>query len=465
MNKKSTPLPQSREVIKEMSEAIQATFSDFEVPVKIVDAIEGYRQFHFYLQPQKPVRMKAIRTFEDDLRFALGSDKVEIEAPIPDKKLIGITVPKKGPFPVLPWADEIRTANFKQSGNLEIPLGIDEFGEKVSIDIPKLPHVLIAGTTGSGKSVILHSILNSLLEKNTPDTIRFILCDPKRVELTVYNDLPELLTPVITSAKKMILALKWAIKEMERRYDILESEKVQNISQYHKEIYEPSLKGKKKDDEVESMPYIIIAVDELADLMHAYPKEFEASIVRLAQMSRAVGIHLVLATQRPSGNVLTGSIKANIPSRIALSVASYVDSRMVLDMNGAEKLAGMGDMLFLGSDMSQPIRLQAHHLSDEEVVARVKRIKKEQYDVFTLDLEPSSDQFFAPYDGEEDDLYEEAKQAVIEAGKASTSFLQRKLRIGYSRTARLMDLLEERGVIGPADGSAPREIISKENNV
>ena len=209
------------------------------------------------------------------------------------------------------------------------------------------------------------------------------------------------------------------------------------------------------------MPYIIIAVDELGDLMHAYPKEFEASVVRLAQMSRAVGIHLVLATQRPSGSVLTGTLKANIPSRIALSVASYVDSRMILDMNGAEKLAGMGDMLFLGSDMSHPLRLQAYHLSDDEIVARVKRIKKEKHDVFTLDLEPRADEFFASSEGEDDDMYEEAKKAVIEAGKASTSFLQRKLRIGYSRTARLMDLLEERGVIGPADGATPREIISK----
>jgi len=444
-----------------MSEAIQATFSDFEVPVKIVDAVEGYRQFHFYLQPQKPVRMKVVRTFEDDLRYALSSDKVEIEAPIPDQKLIGVTVPKKGPFPILPWASEIKTKEFQESDNLELPLGIDEFGNKVSLNIAKLPHVLIAGTTGSGKSVILHSIINSLLEKNTPDTVRFILCDPKRVELTVYNDMPELLTPVITSAKKMILALKWAIKEMERRYDILEAEKVQNIAQYHKEIYEPSQKGKKKNGDVESMPYIIIAVDELGDLMHAYPKEFEASVVRLAQMSRAVGIHLVLATQRPSGSVLTGTLKANIPSRIALSVASYVDSRMILDMNGAEKLAGMGDMLFLGSDMSHPLRLQAYHLSDEEIVARVKRIKKEKHDVFTLDLEPRADEFFASSEGEDDDMYEEAKKAVIEAGKASTSFLQRKLRIGYSRTARLMDLLEERGVIGPADGATPREIISK----
>lgn len=462
MNKKSTPLPQSREVIKEMSEAIQTTFSDFEVPVKIVDAIEGYRHFHFYLQPQKPVRMKVVRTFEDDLRYALSSDKVEIEAPIPDQKLIGVTVPKKGPFPELPWADQIKTKEFTSSSRLTVPVGVDEFGESVLIDLDKMPHMLIAGSSGSGKSVLLHSFINSLLEKNTPDTLRFIMCDPKRVELAVYNDLPELLTPVIYDAKKVLRALAWAIKEMERRYDILAAEKMQNITQYHKEVYEPSLKSKKKPEELpESLPYIVIFVDELADVMHAYPKEMEAAVVRLTQMSKAVGIHLVLATQRPAASVVTGTIKGNIPSRIAFSVASYVDSRMILDQNGAEKLVGMGDMLFMGPDTPQPRRLQGYVISDAEVSARVKRIKKEKYDLLTLDLDPQSDSYF---NGEVDveDMYDEAKQAVIEAGKASTSYLQRKFRIGYSRAARLMDLLEEGGVIGPQNGSEPRRIIDQE---
>jgi S-DNA-T family DNA segregation ATPase FtsK/SpoIIIE len=459
MIKKSTPLQQSREAIKEMSEAIQATFSDFEVPVKIVDAVEGYRQFHFYLQPQKPVRMKSILTFADDLRYALSSDKVEIEAPIPDQKLIGITVPKKGPFPELSWSDQIKTKEFISSSRITVPVGIDEFGESVLIDLGKMPHMLIAGASGSGKSVLLHSFINSLLEKNTPETLRLILCDPKRVELAIYNDLPELLTPVIFEPKKVLRALSWAIKEMERRYEILAAEKVQNISQYHKEVYEPSLKSKKKSEELpESLPFIFIFVDELADVMHAYPKEMEAIIVRLTQMSKTVGIHLVLATQRPSSSVLTGAIKSNIPSRIALSLASYVDSRMIIDQNGAEKLVGSGDMLFMDNDTPQLRRLQGYIVSTPELSARMKRLKKESYDAFTLDLDPQPEAYFSR-DVDVEDMYEDARRAVIEVGKASTSYLQRKLRIGYSRAARLMDLLEEGGVIGPQTGSEPREIL------
>lgn len=463
--KKQTPLNQNREVLQEMTEAIQSTFSDFGVPIKIVKAIEGYREFHFYLQPEKVVRMKAILTFKDDLRYALGSDKVEIQAPIPNQKMVGITVPKEGPFSEFSWAEAIKTKEFVNSPALEVPLGVDEFGEELSIDLAKMPHLLIAGTTGSGKSVLLHSFVNSLLEKNSPETVRFILCDPKRVELTVYNDLPELLTEVITDAKKMVMALKWAVKEMERRYDILASEKVQNIVQYHDEVYKPSLISEKKVEyQAESLPYIIVMIDELADIIQAYPKELEASIVRLTQMSRAVGIHLVLATQRPANNVLTATIKANIPSRIALKVASYVDSRMILDENGAETLAGRGDMLFQGLDADRPYRLQSYYLSDGEVVARVKRIKKEQHvDLFTLDLDPGPDRFFGKVEEMlDDDLYEDAKQAVIDAGKASTSYLQRKLRVGYSRAAQLMDLLEESGVIGPQVGSEPRKVIEEE---
>jgi S-DNA-T family DNA segregation ATPase FtsK/SpoIIIE len=319
-----------------------------------------------------------------------------------------------------------------------------------------MPHALIAGTTGSGKSILLHSIISSLLEKNTPETLRFILCDPKRVEFAVYNGLPELLTPVISDARKTLRALTWAIKEMARRYDILAAENVQNIAQYHEEIYKPAIKAKNKTaSEIESLPYIVIVMDELADIMYAYPKEMEALLIRLAQMSRAVGIHLLLATQRPTSTVLTAAIKANIPTRIALSLASYVDSRMVIDQNGAEKLSGQGDMLYLNYDSPVLHRIQAHSLTDSEIQARVNRIKKEKYDVFTLDLDPHSD---ASSNGGTDDLYEDAKVAVIEAGKASTSYLQRKLRIGYSRAALLMDMLEANGVIGPADGVTPRTV-------
>jgi len=297
------------------------------------------------------------------------------------------------------------------------------------------------------------------------------MIDPKRVELTMYNKIPHLLTPVITDAKKTILALKWAGKEMSRRYDILEASGVRDISSYHKNVLEPALK-KVKDKEgadiPEKMPYIVIIVDELADIMQTYPRELEACIVRLAQMSRAVGIHLIISTQRPSVNVITGLIKANIPARIALQVASQIDSRTILDKPGAEKLLGAGDMLYLAGDISAPIRIQSSFISEEEVKNVVNYIHKNYADELPesgIDFDKSESQerseIFDTLDNdeEEDDLYEEAKEIVVSAGKASTSYLQRKLRIGYSRAARIMDILEDHRVIGPAEGSKPREIL------
>ncbi|MEK7087754.1 MAG: FtsK/SpoIIIE domain-containing protein, partial [Patescibacteria group bacterium] len=326
----------------------------------------------------------------------------------------------------------------------------------------------------------IHTILTSLLFRNSPDDLRLILIDPKRVELTLYNKIPHLLNPVITDAKKTILALKWAAKEMDRRYDVLESESVRDIHSYHKTIVEPEYKklqkaGAQKASEgeiaskiPERMPFIVIVIDELADIMATYPRELEAAIVRLAQMSRAVGIHLVLSTQRPSVNVITGLIKANIPTRIALQVASQIDSRTILDTGGAEKLLGAGDMLFLSGEMSKPVRLQSAFISETEV-KKVTRYLSEQYkDEVPQELnlsggEGGSGSLFEGSLGEGEDiddaLYEEARETVLRDKKASTSYLQRKLRIGYSRAARLMDMLEERGVIGPADGSKPREVL------
>jgi S-DNA-T family DNA segregation ATPase FtsK/SpoIIIE len=306
------------------------------------------------------------------------------------------------------------------------------------------------------------------------------LVDPKRVELTLYNNIPHLLSPVITQAKKAIQALSWAVKEMERRYDILETEHVQNLSSYHKNTYQPAKKaweeaGSPEEGRAslpEALPYIVIILDELNDLMQAYPRELEACIVRLAQMSRAVGIHLLLATQRPSVNVITGTIKANIPTRIALMVASQVDSRTIIDTVGAEKLLGQGDMLYQSSDSPRPMRLQSAFVSEEEIKRVVEYLKKQEaHELTTINFEEhagSNDSVFNAMvgggDDGEDDLYEDARVAVIEAGKASTSYIQRKLRVGYSRAARLMDLLEENGVIGPADGSKPREILSMGGN-
>jgi len=329
--------------------------------------------------------------------------------------------------------------------------------------------------------VTLHAMINSLLFRNSPEQLRFIMVDPKRVELTLYNEIPHLLTPVITDAKKVLMALKWATKEMERRYDVLQAEKVRDLHSYHENIYKPARdkwqkngsKPEEKEDLPEPLPYIVVVIDELADLMQAYPRELEASIVRLAQMSRAVGIHLLLATQRPSVNIITGTIKANIPSRIALQVASQIDSRTILDQVGAEKLLGQGDMLFLSGELAKPQRLQSAFITEEETKRVVDYLKKQtdmhELDAISFDSDQgnNSDAFFASAvdDEDEDDLYPDAKQAVVEAGKASTSYLQRKLRVGYSRAARLMDILEEKGVIGPQDGSKPREILAGNDEV
>ncbi|MDC1205511.1 FtsK/SpoIIIE domain-containing protein, partial [Candidatus Pacebacteria bacterium] len=342
-------------------------------------------------------------------------------------------------------------------------------------NIARMPHALIAGTTGAGKSVTIHNLIISLLFRNSPEQLRFIMVDPKRVELTFYDGIPHLLTPVITDAKKSILALKWAIKEMERRYDVLQAEKVRDIESYHTNIYHPAKETWEKDGSPEEekdtlpepMPYIVIFIDELSDLMQAYPRELEGSIVRLAQMSRAVGIHLILATQRPEVKVITGLIKANVPFRIALKVNSQIDSRTILDKVGAEKLIGKGDMLYQSSDNPDAIRVQSAYITEEEIKKVVQYLKgqsdAQELDAISFDDNKNSnpDAFFESMVGNEDDddLYEEAKDAVIEAGKASTSWLQRKFRIGYSRAARLMDILEERGVIGAQDGAKPREIL------
>ena len=337
--------------------------------------------------------------------------------------------------------------------------------------------MLIAGATGSGKSVSIHALITSLLYRNSPENLKFIMIDPKRVELTLYNKTPHLLTPVITDPKKAILALKWAAKEMSRRYDVLEKSAARDIDSYHKNVLAPALvklRADKKADASElpeTMPYIAIVIDELADIMQTYPRELEAAIVRLAQMSRAVGIHLIVSTQRPSVNVITGLIKANIPTRVALQVASQIDSRTILDQMGAEKLLGAGDMLYLGGEMSKPVRLQSAYISEGEVKKVVKYLADQYKNELpgeinmniseagsgvafsaNLDLESSSME-------DQDELYEAAREAVISAGKASTSYIQRKLGVGYSRAAKLMDLLEEQGVIGPANGSKPREIL------
>lgn len=461
--------------VKANANIIKRTLKNFNIEVEMDEVSIGPSVTRYALKPAEGVRISKIVGLQNNLELALAASPIRIEAPIPGKSLVGIEVPNSTKATV-GLASLLASAEYTDSPKpLLVTLGKDITGISHFANIAKMPHTLIAGTTGSGKSVMIHSIVTSLLFRNSPEQLRFIMIDPKRVELTLYNDIPHLLTPVITDAKKAILSLKWAIKEMERRYDILQAEKVRDIGSYHQNIYQPAKKDWEKDGSNEEeknelpepMPYIMVIIDELADLMQSYPRELEASIVRLAQMSRAVGIHLVLSTQRPSVNVITGLIKANIPSRIALQVASQIDSRTILDQVGAEKLLGQGDMLFLSGELAKPYRLQSPYITEEELKKVVNYLKK-QSDVQELDAinfddnkDSNPDAFFESVvsDEDDDDLYEEARDAVVAAGKASTSWLQRKFRIGYSRAARLMDMLEERGVIGPQDGAKPREIL------
>lgn len=461
--------------VKANANMIKRTLKEFGISVEM-DAVEsGPTITRYALKPAQGVKISRIVGLQQELQLALKASSIRIEAPIPGKSLVGIEVPNQTRATV-GLASMLSTPEYADSPHpLIVALGKDVTGNVHFANIARMPHGLIAGTTGSGKSVAIQNIIISLLYRNSPDQLRFILVDPKRVELTLYNKIPHLLTPVITDAKKAIRALSWAVKEMERRYDILESEQVQNLTSYHKNIYQPAKEawvaaGSVEEDRTtlpEALPYIVIILDELNDLMQAYPRELEACIVRLAQMSRAVGIHLILATQRPSVNVITGTIKANVPTRIAMAVASQIDSRTIIDTVGAEKLLGAGDMLYLSSDSPKPVRLQSAYVSEEEIKKVVEYLKKQdahELDTINLDetSENSNDSVFNSMIGDDadDDLYEDAKQAVIEAGKASTSYIQRKLRVGYSRAARLMDLLEENGVIGAADGSKAREILS-----
>jgi S-DNA-T family DNA segregation ATPase FtsK/SpoIIIE len=476
--------------IKANSNIVKRTLQNFGIDVEMDEISIGPSVTRYALKPAEGVKLARIVALQNDLALALAAQSVRIEAPIPGKSLVGIEIPNTVKTTV-GLGTLVGSTEFAESDKpLLIALGKGVTGRSHFANIGKMPHLLVAGSTGSGKSVTIHTIITSLLYRNSPEHLKFIMIDPKRVELTLYNSIPHLLTPVITDAKKTIMALKWAAKEMDRRYDVLEKEKVRDIDSYHKNILAPQLEklqkngGKKIEvaDELsgdtehgdvtpagpETMPYIIIIIDELADIMQSYPRELEASIVRLAQMSRAVGIHLILSTQRPSVNVITGLIKANIPTRLALQVTSQIDSRTILDGPGAEKLLGAGDMLFQSADMAQPSRIQSAFISEREVKNVVDFLKKQYEDELmpTIDVageqkSADSDATFDSFGGDSDDdeLYEEAREIVIQAGKASTSFLQRKLRIGYARAARLIDILEERGVVSAGSGAKPRDVL------
>ncbi len=457
--------------VKANANIIKRTLYNFGITVEMDEISIGPTVTRYALKPAEGVRLQKILALQNNLELALAASPVRIEAPIPGKSLVGIEVPNTKKATV-GLASLITEKAFTDDARpLLAVLGRDITGTPHYANIAKMPHVLIAGATGSGKSVSIHAIIASLLYRNGPQTLRFIMVDPKRVELTPYNPIPHLLTPVITEPKKAILALKWAAKEMDRRYDLLQSRSVRDISSYHENVV-AAWSESSGEGAPDQMPYIVIVIDELADIMQTYPRELEAAVVRLAQMSRAVGIHLILSTQRPSVNVITGLIKANVPARVALQVASQIDSRTILDGPGAEKLLGAGDMLFLSGDMAKPHRIQTAFISEQEVKKVVDFIKKHNeanLDEITLsgNAAESPNAIFSASledDDTDDDLYLEAKQIVEETGKASTSFLQRKLRIGYARAARLMDILEEKGIIGPGDGAKPREVLTASSN-
>ncbi|OGI74788.1 hypothetical protein A2740_00420 [Candidatus Nomurabacteria bacterium RIFCSPHIGHO2_01_FULL_43_16] len=493
--------------IKANANIIKRTLANFGIEVEMDEITIGPTVTRYALKPAEGIKLSRIVGLQNDLALSLAAHPIRIEAPIPGKSLVGIEIPNRSKS-IVGLATLLSDDKFQHSSKpLMTALGRNISGKAVFGNLARMPHVLVAGTTGSGKSVSIHSMITSLLYRNGPDDLKFILIDPKRVELTLYNNIPHLLTPVITEAKKTILALKWAAKEMDRRYDILEAESVRDIESYHANIWgkrpprpsgtppqrggeAPLLNKEGVEGGVDRLPYIIIVIDELADIMSTYPRELESAIVRLAQMSRAVGIHLILSTQRPEVNIITGLIKANIPTRVALKVSSQVDSRTILDAGGAEKLLGAGDMLY-SSGETQPERLQSAFISESEVKKVVKYLanayRDEVSDEITLtggSISADSprwssgeagrsifsaqggsalggEMFNNTEDDDDDEMYEEARICVMEAGKASTSYLQRKLKLGYARAARLMDKLEERGVIGPGDGAKPREVLEK----
>ena len=450
--------------IKSNANIIKRTLQHFGIEVEMGEVNVGPTVTQYTLRPAQGVKLAKIVTLQNDLALALAAHPLRVEAPIPGKALVGIEVPNKT-IALVRLGSLLGSDNFKKLDLLNFALGRDVSGAPIFGDLAKMPHLLIAGATGSGKSVSMHTIITSLIWRNGPSQLKFILIDPKRVELAYYRDLPHLLTPVISDGKKSVNALRWAVKEMERRYEVLSEYKARDIVGFNNQVI--------KNKEMESfMPYLVIVIDELADLMVAYGREVEGMIIRIAQMARAVGIHLIVSTQRPSVEILTGLIKANITTRIALQVPSQIDSRTILDMGGAEKLLGHGDMLYLSNDTSKPRRVQGVFVSEKEIKKVANYIaennavtadERKEAPAIENNLQPEISSFDGA-EGADDDLFEDAKEVIAQAGKASASLLQRRLRVGYARAARLLDILEDNGFIGPGDGAKPREVYADKFN-
>lgn len=440
--------------IKANINIIKRTLENFGIEVEMAEVNVGPTVTQYTLRPAQGIKLSKIISLQNDLSLALAAHPIRIEAPIPGRSLVGIEIPNKSIVAVR-LRGLLEGAQFQEGSMLSFALGRDVAGNPMIADLARMPHMLIAGATGSGKTIVLNNIVTSLLYKNSPDSLKLILIDPKRVELTAYESIPHLLSPVIVQPDKAVGALRWAVGEMERRFEVLRKSGKRDIASYLVDL--------KKDSE--KLPFIVVVIDELADLMSTHGREAEAAIVRLAQMSRAVGIHLIVSTQRPSVEVITGLIKANITSRIALQVASQIDSRTILDMAGAEKLLGNGDLLFLSGNSAKPRRAQGAYISDKEVkkvTDYLKNLQEPDYeDDVVLDHSHTPHSEFNDTEAD-DELYGEAKTVVVQAGKASASLLQRRLRVGYARAARLLDILEEQGVVGPADGAKPREVFIDE---
>ncbi|WP_100240193.1 DNA translocase FtsK [Bacillus thuringiensis] len=442
------------EWLEEQKELLDTTFNNFHVGAHVINVSQGPAVTRFEVQPDPGVKVNKITNLSDDIKLSLAAKDIRIEAPIPGKSAIGIEVPNKESKPVF-LREILRSPVFTKSESpLTVALGLDISGDPIVTDIRKMPHGLIAGATGSGKSVCINAILTSILYKAKPHEVKLMLIDPKMVELAPYNSVPHLVAPVITDVKAATAALKWAVEEMERRYELFAHAGARDLTRYNTIVSEREIPG-------ETLPYIVIVIDELADLMMVAPGDVEEAICRIAQKARACGIHLLVATQRPSVDVITGLIKSNIPTRIAFTVSSQVDSRTIIDIGGAEKLLGRGDMLFLGNGTSKPVRVQGVYVSDDEIEKTVDHVKKQMKPNYLFkqeDLLAKTEQAES-----EDELFFEACQFVVEQGGASTSSVQRKFRIGYNRAARLIEEMQSQGIISEARGTKPRDVLISED--
>jgi len=438
--------------ISEKTRVLEETLNNFGITIKVNRVSVGPTVTRYEFQPPPGVKVSRIVGLADDIALAMAASRVRIEAPIPGKAAVGIEIPNREISSVY-LRELIETKEFAGStSRLTVILGRDIAGAPVITDLSKMPHLLIAGATGAGKSVCINTLISSILFKATPEEVKFLLIDPKVVELTIYGDIPHLISPVVTNVKKTAGALHWAVKEMEHRYELFAACGAKDITGYNEIM-------RKLPPENQCLPFIVVIIDELADLMMIAPNEVEDAICRLAQMARAAGIHLVLATQRPSVDVITGLIKANIPSRISFAVTSQMDSRTILDMGGAEKLVGKGDMLFLPIGVSKPVRLQGAFLTDKDITTLTNFIKDQMSPVFNEEVTQVQPESKDNNEKQDDELFSQAVNVLLENGNASVSLLQRRLRIGYARAARLIDLMEDKGIVSTYEGNKPRSIL------